>query len=233
MTTAPATTAASTGTLPAAVLWDMDGTLVDTEPYWIAAEHELVDAHGGTWSHEQALQLVGNSLPASARILQAAGVRLGEAEIVEFLLDRVVASVRTHVPWRPGARELLRTVADAGVPCALVTMSYRRFAAEVVAQTDGALRVVVTGDDVAHGKPHPEAYLTAAERLGVPIDECVAIEDSPTGIASALASGARTLGVEAVVPVPPQPGLSRARSLEQVSLRTLAQLHAGHVIDLT
>ncbi|QAY71883.1 HAD family phosphatase [Xylanimonas protaetiae] len=210
----------------------MDGTLVDTEPYWIAAEHELVAEHGGTWSHEQALQLVGNSLVASARILQGAGVRRGEEEIVEYLLDRVVASVQRHVPWRPGARELLAALAAAGVPCALVTMSYRRFAAEVVAQTDGALRVVVAGDDVVHGKPHPEAYLTAAERLGVPIAECVAIEDSPTGIASALASGARTLGVEAVVPVLPQPGLSRARSLEQVSLRTIAQIGAGRVVDL-
>ena len=218
--------------LPAAVLWDMDGTLVDTEPYWIAAEHELVAEHGGRWSHEQALQLVGNSLLVSAGILQDAGVRLPVEEIVDFLLDRVVAAVQRHVPWRPGARELLQAVAEAGVPCALVTMSYRRFADEVVSQTDGALRVVVAGDDVVEGKPHPEAYLTAAERLGVPIEQCVAIEDSPTGIAAALASGARTLGVEAVVPVPPQPGLSRARSLEQVSLRTLAQLHAGHVLDL-
>jgi HAD superfamily hydrolase (TIGR01509 family) len=211
----------------------MDGTLVDSEPYWIAAEHELVEAHGGTWSHEQALQLVGSPLTTSARILQAAGVRLPEAEIVGFLLDRVVADVKRHVPWRPGARELLAAVAGAGVPCALVTMSYRRFADEIVSQTDGALRVVVAGDDVVNGKPHPEAYLTAAERLNVPIEDCVAIEDSPTGVASALASGARTLGVEAVVPLTARPGLSLARSLEQVSLRTIAQLHAGHVVDLT
>ncbi len=218
--------------LPAAVLWDMDGTLVDTEPYWIAAEHELVAAHGGTWSHEQALQLVGNSLLASARILQEAGVRLEPDEIVDYLLDRVVDAVRRHVPWRPGARELLAAIAEAGVPCALVTMSYRRFAAEVVAHTDGALRVVVTGDDVVNGKPHPESYLTAAQKLGVRVEDCVAIEDSPTGITSALASGARTLGVEAVVPIEPRPGLSRAGSLERVTLRHLAQMRAGHVLDL-
>jgi HAD superfamily hydrolase (TIGR01509 family) len=210
----------------------MDGTLVDTEPYWIAAEHQLVEEHGGTWSHEQALQLVGNSLLASAVIIQDAGVRLEAEEIVEYLLDRVVDAVRSHVPWRPGARELLAALAGAGVPCALVTMSYRRFAAEIVAHTDGALHVVVAGDDVVNGKPHPESYLTAAQMLGVPVDDCVAIEDSPTGIAAALASGARTLGVEATVPIGPQPGLSRAGSLERVTLRHLAQLRAGHVLDL-
>ncbi|WP_341272831.1 HAD family phosphatase [Xylanimonas ulmi] len=218
--------------LPAAVLWDMDGTLVDTEPYWIAAEHALVDAHGGQWSHEQALQLVGNSLLASARILQDAGVRLEAEAIVDWLLDRVVDDVRRHTPWQPGARELLAALAEAGVPCALVTMSYRRLANVVAEQTAGALRVVVAGDDVRLGKPHPESYLTAAELLGVPIERCVAIEDSPTGIASASASGARVLGVEAMVPVPRAPGLSRATSLRAVGLREVARIHAGAVLDL-
>ena len=219
--------------LPAAVLWDMDGTLVDTEPYWIAAEHELVAAHGGTWTHEQAMQLVGNPLLTSARILQEAGVDLPAEEIVEWLLDRVVAATRELTPWQPGARELLTAVAEAGVPCALVTMSYARFAEVVVEQTGGALSVVVTGDQVTHGKPHPEAYLTAAELLGVRAQDCVAVEDSPTGIASAMASGARVLGVESHVPVPETPGLSRATSLKLVGLDTLARLHAGEVLDLS
>ena len=219
--------------LPAAVLWDMDGTLVDTEPYWIAAEHELVAAHGGTWTHEQAMQLVGNPLLTSARILQEAGVDLPAEEIVEWLLDRVVAATRELTPWQPGARELLTAVAEAGVPCALVTMSYARFAEVVVEQSGGALSVVVTGDQVTHGKPHPESYLTAAELLGVRAQDCVAVEDSPTGIASAMASGARVLGVESHVPVPETPGLSRATSLKLVGLDTLARLHAGEVLDLS
>jgi HAD superfamily hydrolase (TIGR01509 family) len=211
----------------------MDGTLVDTEPYWIAAEHALVEAHGGTWSHEQALQLVGSSLPASARVLQAAGVALEVEEIVAWLNDQVVAGIQRHVPWRPGARELLASLAGAGVPCALVTMSYQKLASVVADLTDGALLTVVAGDDVEHGKPHPEAYLTAAARLGVPIESCVAIEDSPTGIAAALASGARTLGVEAVLPVAPAPGLSRAKSLLDVGLDTIARIHAGEVLELS
>jgi len=224
-----------TPTLPAAVLWDMDGTLVDTEPYWIAAEQELVAEHGGTWSHEQALQLVGNALTVSAAILRdQGGVDLPVDAIVERLLGRVVEQVREQVPWQPGALELLGALADAGVPCALVTMSYTALAEEVVSRGPaGAFVTLVTGDQVSRGKPDPEPYLTAAARLGVDAGACVAIEDSPTGIASARAAGISTLGVEAVVPVPRLDGLSRASSLESVDVATIARIGAGEVVDLT
>lgn len=220
---------------PAAVLWDMDGTLVDTEPYWIEAEQELVAEHGGTWTHEQALQLVGNALTVSARILRdEAGVDMEPDAIVERLLGRVVEQVRVRVPWRPGAVELLTELGVQGVPCALVTMSYTVLAREVVDRAPaGAFRAVVTGDEVSRGKPDPEPYLTAAERLGVEPAACVAIEDSPTGIASARAAGVPTLGVEAVVPVPRQDGLSRAASLTDVDPATLGRIASGEVLDLT
>ncbi len=97
----------------------------------------------------------------------------------------------------------------------------------------GAFRAVVTGDEVSRGKPDPEPYLTAAERLGVEPAACVAIEDSPTGIASARAAGVPTLGVEAVVPVPRQDGLSRAASLTDVDPATLGRIASGEVLDLT
>ena len=91
-----------------AVLWDMDGTLVDTEPYWIATEYALADEYGATWSHEHALQLVGNDLLDSGRyIREVMGLELSAEEIVEYLLDGVVAQVEEAVPWRPGAVELL------------------------------------------------------------------------------------------------------------------------------
>ena len=93
---------------PAAVLWDMDGTLVDTEPYWIAAEHALVADAGGRWSDDLAAQLIGQDLRVSAEFIRAnSPVTLSPEEIIEALLERVVAAVRDHVPWRPGARELL------------------------------------------------------------------------------------------------------------------------------
>ncbi|WP_428980263.1 HAD family hydrolase [Isoptericola cucumis] len=219
---------------PAAVLWDMDGTLVDTEPYWIAAEQELVAEHGGTWTHEQALQLVGNALTVSAGILRdQAGVDMEPDAIVERLLGRVVEQVRVRVPWRPGAVELLSELVAKGVPCALVTMSYASLAREVVDRAPAdAFRTVVTGDEVTRGKPDPEPYLTAAARLGVEPSACVAIEDSPTGIASARAAGVPTLGVEAVVPVPRQAGLSRATSLADVDPATLGRIATGEVLDL-
>ena len=220
------------GALPDAVLWDMDGTLIDTEPYWMAAETELVEAHGGTWSHEQGLAMVGQPLVVSAQILRDHGVPLEIDEIVDFLIGRVVDEVTRHVPWQPGALRLLTALAEADVPCALVTMSYRRLAEPFVAAAPaGVFRTVVAGDDVTHGKPHPEAYLTAAARLGVDPRRCVAVEDSPAGIGSALAAGARTIGVEVMLPVEPAPGLSRVASLADLDLADLTRVAQGDVLD--
>lgn len=204
--------------LPAAVLWDQDGTLIDSEPYWIAAEFALVDQHGGTWSHEQALGLIGNSLPASAAVLKAAGVALSESEILEFLIDYVIAAIRREMPWRPGARELLEQVRAAGIPTALVTASYRRLAEVVAEQTGGLLNVVVAGDDVARGKPDPECYQRAAELLGAAPSDCVAIEDSPSGLSAALAAGCVTVGVPCMVPIEPRPRLRVVDSLTDLNL---------------
>jgi HAD superfamily hydrolase (TIGR01509 family) len=188
---------------PVAVLWDMDGTLVDTEPYWIEVERELVEAHGGTWTSEDAMQLVGNDLIESGRyIREHGGVDLPPEEIVEILLDGVVGYIQRDVPWRPGARELLAALREDGVPCALVTMSYERFVRPVLAALPkGSFDVVVTGDAVTHGKPHPEPYLHAARLLGVEPSACVAIEDSNTGARSAEAAGCLVLVVENHVPV--------------------------------
>jgi len=185
----------------------MDGTLVDTEPYWIETEFELAEKYGGTWSTEHALELVGNDLLQSGRYIREhmfAGVEvdLEPSEIVEQLLDGVVARVEQAVPWRPGALELLASFREAGVPCALVTMSYRRFVAPILAQLpDGTFAAVVTGDTVSRGKPHPEPYLKAAAELGLEPGECVAIEDSNTGARSAEAAGCTVLVVPNHVPV--------------------------------
>jgi HAD superfamily hydrolase (TIGR01509 family) len=186
-----------------AVLWDMDGTLVDTEPYWIEAEYELVAEHGGTWSREHALNLVGNDLLLSGEyIREHGGVDLEPAEIVDRLLDGVIARILRSVPWRPGAVELLARLKAAGIPCALVTMSYQKFVAPVLAALpEGTFATVVTGDAVTIGKPHPEPYLTAAALLGVDPRDCLAIEDSNTGAKSAEAAGCTVLVVPNHVPV--------------------------------
>jgi HAD superfamily hydrolase (TIGR01509 family) len=208
-----------------AVLFDMDGTIVDTEPYWIAAEYALVEAHGGIWTDEHAHALVGNALLTSAEYIRThGGVQLEPERIVELLLDEVVRAAQEAMPWQLGARELLAEANAADIPCALVTMSYRRLADAVVAAlAPGSFAVVVTGDQVLDGKPHPEAYLTAATELGVDPRRCVAIEDSPTGVASAEAAGC------VVVAVPHHVPIERAQSrtvVDSLSELTLADLDA-------
>lgn len=182
----------------------MDGTIIDTEPYWMEAESALIAAYGGSWSHEAALSLVGQGLWHSARVLQSRGVTLREDEIVESLTESVLDRLRSGgLPWRPGARELLIELRAAGIPTALVTMSIGKLA-QIVAQTIDfdAFDVVVAGDDVEHSKPHPAAYIRAIELLGVDPGDCVAIEDSPPGVASASAAGAATIGVPLNVALP-------------------------------
>lgn len=187
--------------LPRAVLWDMDGTVVDTEPYWMSAESALIESFGGTWSHEQAMQLVGNGLEDSARLLQAAGVRMGVTEIVDHLTDEVRRLLATQgVPFRPGAQDMLRALRAAGIPTALVTMSLRRMAVDIVSLMDfPAFDLVVGGDEVERPKPFPDPYLQAARTLGVDIVDTVALEDSPTGVRSAASSGAVTIGIPHIV----------------------------------
>ncbi|MDR7254413.1 HAD superfamily hydrolase (TIGR01509 family) [Nocardioides sp. BE266] len=186
-----------------AVLWDMDGTLVDTEPYWIATEFEMAEKYGGTWSEEHALNLVGKALLDSGDYIRVhMDIDRTPQQIVDELLDGVVARVEDHIPWRPGARELLEDLNAQGVPCALVTMSWQRFVDPILAQMRaGTFASVVTGDRVEFGKPHPEPYLTAAAELGLAPEECVAIEDSNTGAKSAVAAGCTVLCVPNHVPM--------------------------------
>ncbi len=215
---------------PAAVLWDMDGTLVDTEPYWIAAEIELCAAHGVTWTHDDGLALVGNPLTYSAQIFRECGVDLPAAQIIDSLLTSVTAATRADPPWMPDAVALLDRLRAAGVPLALVTMSYDMLASAVL-DVKPVFDAVVTGEQVERGKPDPESYLTAADRLGVRIEDCLAIEDSPSGIASALAAGARTVGVQRVVPVAARDGLSRVSSLDSLTDDAIAAIMGGAVLD--
>lgn len=214
--------------LPAAILWDLDGTLVDTEPYWIRAETELVQSFGERWTHADALGLVGKGMHDSARILQSAGVSLPADEIVARMGERVRQQLEeVGIPWRPGAHELLAAVRNHGIPSALVTMSLRSVADHVSNSIPfDAFDMLITGDSVSMPKPHPEAYLTAAKLLGVNIAHCVAIEDSPTGMASAIASGAATIAVPHILPIAEGPTHTVWRTLEG---RTVQDLR--HVLD--
>lgn len=204
----------------------MDGTLVDTEPYWIAAEYALVGAHGGQWNDDHAHAIVGRALIDSAAYIRThGGVDLEPAEIVDRLLADVVTATSREIPWRPGARELLAALARDGIPCALVTMSYAELAETMTGELPaGTFATLVTGDQVNDGKPHPEAYLTAMQRLGVSPGGSIAIEDSPTGVASAEAAGCCVVAVPHRVPIPVAPGRVIVESLTDLDVATLTEL---------
>jgi HAD superfamily hydrolase (TIGR01509 family) len=141
--------------------------------------------------------------------------------MLDGMLDRVRAG---EVAVRPGARQLLDEVAGAGLPYALVTSSQRRFATAVLAATEMTFPVTVCGEDVTATKPDPEPYVLAAKLLDADPGCCVALEDSPNGVASATAAGCHVVAVPSLVPIPPAPG--------RVVLASLHDVHLGLLRDL-
>lgn len=197
---------------PAAVLLDMDGLLVDTEPVWFEVEREVAGRLGGPWSEEHQHALLGSSLPrAAAYLLEVSGAEVPRGQVQQWLLDGMARRLAAEEPrLLPGAAALLRDVAARGLPCALVSSSYRVLVDSVTASLASALgglpfAVTVAGDEVHHLKPHPEPYRAAAAALGVPPQACLAFEDSPTGAASADAAGCAVVAVPSLVPVEPGP----------------------------
>ncbi len=212
----------------AAVLWDLDGTLVDTEPHWMSAELELAAAHHAAWTPADALSAVGRPLSITAELLRSRGVRLGLASVLTFLVDRVGAALAEAVPWQPGVPELLAAVRAAAVPMALVTSS-PAVLADPVARAAGVFETVVAREDVTRYKPDPEPYLVAVDRLGVAAADCVVIEDSASGIASALAAGAHVLAVPGLAA---PAGVASSASLRLVGVEELQRVQRGEVLHL-
>jgi HAD superfamily hydrolase (TIGR01509 family) len=223
---------ASSGTAAdlAAVLFDMDGTLLDSERLWDAALRALAAHHGGVLSGTARLAMVGhNSAETMAVFYRDLGI--SDPDPVadgRFVAGRMAELYATELAWQPGAEALVTEVRAAGVPTALVTSTGRRLVELALDSTLGrdTFDVLVCGNDVSAPKPDPESYRTAAQRLGVPIGRCVAIEDSPTGLASALAAGAVVVGVAGEVPLPAGTGAHLVASLTELDLPLLARLAA-------
>lgn len=211
--------------LPSGVLFDMDGTLFDSEKLWDVALHELARELGGELSEAARVAMIGNTLEASMRLLHS---DLGRPELdVEtsgaWLQARMVELFAGPLIWQPGARELLAAVRSAAIPAALVTATRRRLV-EIALDTLGRenFEAVVCGDEVEHPKPHPDPYLRAAALLGLHPDECVAVEDSANGTASAEAAGCPVLVVPSEAPVPAGPRRVHRESLIGVGIAELS-----------
>lgn len=211
----------------AGVLFDMDGTLVDSEKVWEVALHELADRLGGTLSAPARAAMVGTNMSVSMEILHNDIGRpdLDQGASVAWLEARMGELFAAGMIWKPGARELLAAVRAAGVPAALVTATRRRLV-ETALETIGRafFAAVVCGDDTEETKPHPQPYLTAAALLGVPPARTVAIEDSPTGIESARAAGCVVLGIPSEVDLAGTPGITVRDSLVGVDVPYLESL---------
>jgi HAD superfamily hydrolase (TIGR01509 family) len=212
--------------MPDGVLFDMDGTLVDSEKVWTVAQDELAAHLGGELSPAARQAMIGTNMALSMRILhEDVGVDADPAESVRWLEARVKELFGDGLVWRPGAADLLAAVRAAGIPTALVTATHRHLV-EVALMTIGAANfdAVVAGDDLDDTKPHPAPYRTAAALLGADPVRCVAIEDSPNGIASALAAGCAVLGVPCEVALDEQPGVTLVPSLAGIDVTDLGRL---------
>jgi len=195
---------------------EMTGLLVDTEPMWTIAEEELAAVLGGQWSPQLKASIVGTRLDVAVpMILEHYGRPAADsAWASSWLLDRVVELFTAGVEVLPGVHELLDVLRAAKVPVALVSSSYRVLV-DAVLSHGFDFDFSLAGDEVGHGKPHPEPYLSAAARLGVPAQDCIVLEDSAAGVLAGEAAGC------AVVAVPSVPGvtiLPRPRTLVRDSL---------------
>ena len=194
--------------LPAAVLFDMDGTLIDSEGLWLDAEIAVMAGLGATWSEADQAHCLGGPLERVADyMIERSGADASTADVGTMLLDAMEQRLRdSPIAWRPGAQALLRQTRDLGVPTALVSASWARLIQAVEHRIDEelgtqAFDVVVAGDDVQNSKPHPDPYIAAAAALDVPPADCLALEDSPTGVRSAIAAGCVVVAIPHIAEV--------------------------------
>lgn len=210
----------------------MDGTLLDSEKLWDVAVRELSVQLGGVMTDETRHALVGSAGPAALQIIFASVGReptpAALTTATAWLENRVTELFARGIDWRPGAATALATVRAAGLRTALVTNTQRRLTEVALDTLDRAhFDVTVCGDEVVRSKPAPDPYRRAAELLDVPIGNCLAIEDSPTGVAAAEAAGCAVLAVPSEIAVPTGPGRTVRTSLRGLQLADLQRAYTS------
>jgi HAD superfamily hydrolase (TIGR01509 family) len=223
-----ATTRTAQGPGPQAVLLDLDGTLVDTEGIWWTAETEVFADLGHVLDEAHRAVVVGGPMSRSVgHLMSVTGTTATLAELMPAINSRFEQLIADGgAPLMPGARRLLTELAAHRIPTGLVSASHRRtIDAMLVSLGAEHFSFTLAGDEVALTKPHPEPYLTAAARIGAHPADCVVVEDTLTGVASAEAAGCRVVAVPSLVPIEPAPGRTVLGSLEELSVPFLRSLN--------
>jgi HAD superfamily hydrolase (TIGR01509 family) len=213
-----------------AVVFDLDGVLVDSEPVWEQVRRRVVAEHGGHWDPDTQDRLMGMSTGEWSRYLsEGLGVTLSPADVARTVIEEMAAQYRRHLPLLPGAVEAVTRMAERW-PLGLASSSARSLIEAVLdaASLRHRFAAVVSTEEVARGKPAPDVYLTAAERLGVAPEACAAIEDSSNGLRAAAAAGCQVIAAPQRAYPPAPDALTAAR----VVLRGLAELTPAAVAAL-
>lgn len=212
------------------VFWDMDGTLIDSEPLWHESELRLVREYGGHWTKQMAMDGSGRPVPQIAQEMAELGCPLPPEEIGRRMIQYVTDEEKKRLPWIPGVRRLLEQLRDAGVPSMLVTTSPRELAENLIAQAPpNTFAGYVCGDDDVPKKPDPAPYELAAQRLGIPdvlLPCCVAFEDSMSGRTSAATSGMTTVVVTGYLAggYVPGPGYTTTENYDDITPQSLNRM---------
>lgn len=220
--------------MPKAVLFDMDGTLVDSEHLWLEGERAVMHELGAQWSNADQVFCLGGPIERAVDyMISKAGTSMSHKDVLDRLLDVMGELYRTtDLQWQPGARDLLLECLELEIPTALVTASWRRIIDVVENSINAdlgrsAFTFTVGGDEVESTKPHPEPYATAASRLGAQPHDCLALEDSPPGAQSALAAGCKVIAIPHLTPIEEAHGLVNVATLQGLNLATLWERVSG------
>ena len=208
-----------------AILFDMDGTIIDSEPLWLQAEIQVMAELGCHWDEQDQINCLGGPMERTEKYMQDRtgnvkpygyfGQRLNEVMKLKFVTDLELI---------PNALELIRKSKEAGLKTALVTASGRELMNSALTRfPENSFDIAISRDDVANSKPHPEPYLMAAERLKVRIDECLVLEDSMTGVRAGLDSGAQVVAISHIISIASEKNLRVISNLSEITFKQLVE----------